>query len=109
MKPTDVKTSTYIDFAVESNDKDPKFKVGDYLRISKYNNIFANGYTPNWSEGVFVIKKVKNTIPWTYIISNFKDEEIAGTFYKNCKRLIKQSLELKSNEEKRQQIKQERL
>ena len=81
MKPVDVKDNTYIDFKKEVNDKDPKFKVGDHVRISKYKNIFAKGYTPNWSEEVFVIKKVKNTVPWTYIINDFNDEEIIGTFY----------------------------
>ena len=65
MKPVDVKDNTYIDFKKEVNDKDPKFKVGDHVRISKYKNIFAKGYTPNWSEEVFVTKKVKNTVPWT--------------------------------------------
>ena len=63
MKPIDVKDNTYIDTDKETNDKDPKFKVGDRVRISKYKNIFAKGYTPNWSEEVFVIKKVKNTVP----------------------------------------------
>ena len=65
----------------EVNDKDPKFKVGDHVRISKYKNIFAKGYTPNWSEEVFVIKKVKNTVPWTYVINDLNGEEIIGTFY----------------------------
>ena len=82
-KPVDVKGNTYID-SIElsrSNDKDPKFKVGDHVRISKYKNIFAKGYTPNWSEEVFVIKKVKNTVPWTYVINDLNGEEIIGTFY----------------------------
>ena len=65
MKPADVKDNTYIDFKKEVNDKDPTFKVGDHVRISKYKNVFAKGYTPNWSKDVFVIKKVKNTVPWT--------------------------------------------
>ena len=64
-----------------SNDKDPKFKVVDHVRISKCKNIFAKGYTPNWSEEVFVIKKVKNTVPWTYVINDLNDDEIIGTFY----------------------------
>ena len=64
MKPVDVKNNTYIDFSKDVNDEDPKFKVGD-VRISKYKNIFAKGYTLNWSEEVFAIKKVKNTVPWT--------------------------------------------
>ena len=63
MKPIDVKDNTYIDFEKEVNNKDPKFKVGDHVRISKYKNIFAKGYTPNWSEDVFVISKIKNTVP----------------------------------------------
>ena len=87
MKPVDVKDNTYIDFKKEVNDKNPKFKVGDHVRISKYKNIFAKGYTPNWSEEVFVIKKVKNTVPWTYVISNPNDEDIIGTFYE--KELLK--------------------
>ena len=61
--------------------KNPKFKVGDNVRISKYKNIFAKGYTPNWSEEVFIINKIKNTVPWTYAISDLNDEEIAGSFY----------------------------
>ena len=87
MKPVDVKDNTYIDFKKEVNDKDPKFKVGDHVRISKYKNIFAKGYTPNWSEEVFVIKKVKNTVPWTYVINDLNDEETIGTFYE--KELLK--------------------
>ena len=63
MNPIDVKGNRYINTDEEVNDKDPKFKVGDYVRISKYKNFFAKGYTPNWSEEVFVIKKVKNTVP----------------------------------------------
>ena len=59
MKPIDVKDNTYIDFDKELNDNDPKFTVGDYVRMSKYKNIFAKGYTPNWSGEVFVIKKLE--------------------------------------------------
>ena len=61
--------------------KDPKFKVGDNVRISKYKSIFAKGYTPNWSEEVFVINKIKNTVPWTYAISDLNGVEIIGSFY----------------------------
>ena len=57
MEPVDVKDNTYLDFKNEVNDKDPKFKDDDHVRICKYKNIFAKGYTPNWSEKVFVIKK----------------------------------------------------
>ena len=63
MKPIDLKDNTYIDSGKEVNDNDPKFKVGDHVRISKYKNIFAKGYTPNWSEEIFVIKEIKNTVP----------------------------------------------
>ena len=59
MKPIHVKDNTYINTSKEINNKDPKFKVGDHVRISKYKYIFAKGYMPNWSEEVFVIKKLK--------------------------------------------------
>ena len=81
MKPTDVKDNTYINTDKETNDKDLKFKVGDRARIPKYKNIFAKGYTPIWSAEIFVIKKVKNTVPWTYVINHLNGEEIMGTFY----------------------------
>ena len=81
MKPIDVKDNTYINTDKETNDKDPKFKVGDHVRKSKHKNFFAKGYTPNWSEEVFVTKKVKNTVPWTYVINDLNGEEIMGTFY----------------------------
>ena len=81
MRPIEVKDNTYIGFIKEVNDKDPKFKVGDQIRISKYKNIFAKGYTPNWSEEVFVIKEVKNTVLWAYVINDLNSEEIIGTFY----------------------------
>ena len=67
----------------EINDKNLKFKVGDNVRISKHKNVFAKGYTSNWSEEVFVIKKVKNALLWTYVMSDLNGEEIAGTFYEN--------------------------
>ena len=81
MKPIHVKDNTYINIGKEVNDNDPKFKVGDHVRISKYKNIFAKGCTPKWSEEIFVIKKIKKTVPWTYVINDLKDEEIIGTFY----------------------------
>ena len=61
--------------------KDPKFKVGDHVRISKYKNIFAKGYTQNWSEEVFVVSKIKNAVLWTYVVSNLNGEPITGSFY----------------------------
>ena len=81
MKPVGVKDNTYIDLKKKGNNKDPKFKVGDHVRISKYKNIFTKGYMPNWPEEAFVVKKVKNTVPWTYVINDLSSEEIIGTFY----------------------------
>ena len=75
MKIVDVKDNTYIDSSKEVNDKDTKFKVGDHVRISEYKSIFAKGYIPNWPEEDFIIKKVKNTVSWTYIINNLNLEE----------------------------------
>ena len=96
MKPIDVKDNTYINVDKEINNKDPKFKVGDRVRISKYKNIFDKGYMPNWSEEVFVIKKVKNTVRWTYVINDLNGEEIIGTFYeKELQSQIKKNSELK--------------
>ena len=83
MKPIDVKDNTYIDLKKESNGKDPKFKVGDHVRISNYKNIFAKGYLPNWSEEIFIIKKIKKPIPWTYVLNDVNSEEIIGTLYEN--------------------------
>ena len=87
MKPIDVKDNTYINIDKEVKDKDPKFQVCDHARISKCKNIFAKGYTPNWSEEIFVIKKNKKTVPWTYAINDLNGEEIIGTFYE--KRITK--------------------
>ena len=81
MKPADVKSSTYSNFYKENNKERPKLKVYDNLRISKYKNNFAEGYVSNWSEVAFLIKNVKNTVPWTYVISDLKDEENVETFY----------------------------
>ena len=81
MKPIDVKDNTYINIGKDVNDNDPIFKVGDHVRISKYKNIFAKGYTPIWSEDIFVIKEIKNTVPWTYVINDLNGEEVIGTFY----------------------------
>ena len=90
MKPIDVKYNTYINTSKEVNDGDPKFKVGDHVRISKYKNIFAKGYTPNWSEEIFVIKEIKNTVPWTYVVNDANGEEIIGTFYEKESQKINQ-------------------
>ena len=87
MKPVDVKSNTYINSSKEINDKDPKIKIDDVVRISKYKNIFAKGYIPNWSEEAFVIKIIKDTVPWIYVITDFNGEEIVRTFFE--KELLK--------------------
>ena len=96
MKPVEVKNNTYINFDNEVNDKDPRFQVGDHVRISKYKNIFAKGYTPNWSEEIFVISKVKNAVSWTYVINDFKilmvKKLLEHLLKKNCKKQIKKNL-----------------
>ena len=81
MKPAHVKPSTYIDSSKEIYDEDLKFKISDIVRMRKYINIFSKGFVPNWSEEFFLIKKVKNTVPWIYVISYLKGEETVGRFY----------------------------
>ena len=102
MKPIDVKSDSFAEyngtaFNEESNEKDPKFKVGDHVRISKFKNVFAKGYTPNWSEEFFFVKEIKSTVPWTYVISDLNGEEIVGSFYEkeSQRKLITKNLELK--------------
>ena len=81
MKPIDVTDDSFAEYNEESNKRNPKFKVGDHVRISKYKNIFAKGYVPNWSEEVCIVNTIKNTVPWTYTISDLKSEQIIGSFY----------------------------
>ena len=88
MKPANLNSSIDNDFDVGNNDKDSKFEVGDHVTISKYKSIFAKFYDPNWSEEAFTIKKVKSTVPWTYLIEEFVGN-CQNVFYK---RKIKQSL-----------------
>ena len=66
----------------EINNKDPKFNIVYIVRISKHKNISGKDYVANLSEEVSVIKKVTNTVPWTYVIRDIKGKEIVGTFYK---------------------------
>ena len=81
MKPIDVKSDSFARYNEESNEKDSKLKVGDHVRISKYKNIFAKGYGPNWNKEIFVVKHMKNTVPWIYLISDLNGAEIGGNFY----------------------------
>ena len=81
IKPINVTSDSYAEYNEDYNKKDLKFRVGDHVRIPKYKNSFAKGYTPNWSEEVFVVSKIKNTVPWTYVISDLNGEPIVGSFY----------------------------
>ena len=81
VEPIDVTNDSYAEYNENSNKKDPKFKIGDRARISKYKNIFAKGYAPNWSEEVFVVSKIKNTVPWTCVVSDLNGEKTIGSFY----------------------------
>ena len=81
MKPIDVASDSYAEYKEDSNENRPKLKVGDHVRIWKYKNIFTKRYTENWSEEVFTITKIKETVPWTYEISVLNGEPIAGSFY----------------------------
>ena len=81
IKPIEVTGDYYAKQNEESNKKNPKFKVGDHVRISKYKDILAKGYTPNWTKEDFIVKKFKNAVSWTYVISDIDNEEILGSFY----------------------------
>ena len=85
-----VKSDCYAEYNVDSIEKDPKFKTGNHIRISKYENIFDKGYAPYWSEEVFIISKIKNTVPWTYVINDLSGEKTAGTFYEKELKKTKQ-------------------
>ena len=88
MKQIDVKDNkrVYID---EHNEKDSRFKVGDRVRISKFKNIFAKGYTPNWSREIFSVNKINDTVPYTYNIKDLNDEGIIGSV---CERVLQKSI-----------------
>ena len=81
MKPIHVTDDSYAQYNEDFNKKDPKFKADAHVRISKYKNIFAKGYAPNWPEEVFVISKIKNTVTLTYVINYLSGQEITGSFY----------------------------
>ena len=81
MKPIDVTDDSFVEYNEDLNKRNPKFKVGDQVTIFKYKNILAKGCAPNWSEKVFVINKIENTVPWTYVINDLNCEEIIGSFY----------------------------
>ena len=97
MKPIDVTDDSYSEYNEDVNKKYPKFKVCDHVRISKYKNIFAKGYAPNWSQEVFVVSKIKNTVPWAYLINDLSGEKITGSFYeKELKKTSQEELRIEN-------------
>ena len=81
MKPIQLTSDSQAEYNEDFNKKDPKFKVGDNVRISKYKNILDKEYDPNWTEEVFFVSKIKHTVPWTYVVSDLNGEETTGSFY----------------------------
>ena len=81
IKPIDVTNDSYVEYNEDFNKKGPKFKANDHVRISKYKNIFAKGYVPNWPEEVFIVNQIRNTVPWTYTITDLNGEKVTGSFY----------------------------
>ena len=84
MKPIDATSDCYAECNEDSNVTKPKFKVGNQVRISKCKNIFAKGYSQNWSEEVFVVSKIKDIAPPTNVIIDLNGEPIAGSFYEKA-------------------------
>ena len=96
MQLADAKSRMFIEYGADNNDKNPKFKVGSKISIPKCKSILANDYILNWPKEDFDIQNIKNTVPWAYVISDLNSKEVVRTFYeKNCKKQIKQSVELK--------------
>ena len=81
IKPIDVGDNNKRVYIDEHNEKDSSFKVGDRVRLSRYKNIFAKGYTPNWNKEIFIVDKVNDTVPYTYNLKDLNDEEMIGRFY----------------------------
>ena len=81
MKPIDVGNNNKRVYIDKHNEKDSRFKLGDRVKIFKFKNIFAKGYTPNWSKEIFVVDKINDTVPYTYNLKDLNDEEIIGSFY----------------------------
>ena len=81
MKPIDAGDNNKRVYIDEHNENDSRFKVVDRVRISKFKNIFAKGYTPNWSKEIFIVDKINDTVPYTYNLKDLNDEEIIGSFH----------------------------
>ena len=76
-----IASDSHAEYNEDSNENDPKFNVSDHVRILNYKKFSAKGYTQNWSEEFFAVSKIKNTVPWTYVISDLNGENVDGTFY----------------------------
>lgn len=86
MKPVDVNVDNQWEIRsklqqLPTNVPEPKFQLNDHVRISKFKTIFEKGYTPNWTTEVFTIRKVQRTIPPTYLLKDYRGQNIAGSFY----------------------------
>ena len=88
MKPINVKYNNKRVYIDEHNEKDSRFKVGDRVRISKFKNIVAKGYSPNWSKEIFIVNKITDTVPYTYNIKDLNDEEIIGNYDRELQKSI---------------------
>ena len=80
MNPTEIKTSAYVDFGAGNNGKDPNIKIGDDVRTLKYQNIFEKACLQIFQQRIFLLRKVKSTVPWACVISDLNSEEVVGTF-----------------------------
>ena len=81
MKPRDVKDNNKRVHIDENNRKSARYNIGDRVRKSKFKNIFAKGYTPNWSREIFIVNKINDTVPYTYNLKDLNGEKIIGSFY----------------------------
>ena len=81
MKPIDAGDDNKRVYIDEHNERNSRFKVGDRVKISKFKNIFAKGYAPNWSKEIFIADKINDKVPYTYNLKDLNDEEIIVSFY----------------------------
>ena len=81
MKPKDVGYNNKRVYIDEHNEKSATYNVADRVRISKFKNIFAKGYTPNWSKEIFIVDKINDTVPYTYNVKDLNGKKIIGSFY----------------------------
>ena len=94
MKRIDVKSGSHAEYNNDSNTKDPTFKIGNHVRSSKYKNILAKGYFPNWFEEVSLISYIKSTVSWTHLLMILMVKKLLElSMKKKCRRLIKKNLE----------------